>query len=220
MLRPDTAGVRSEMRRSSPWLITSAVLFFAGAAVCLLGLGRWLVVEDPLEKAQAIVVLSGRMPVRALDAARLYRGGYAPEIWLTRAREPEASLATLDIAFQGEEFYNTRVLIHQGVPAAAIRVLSPPIDNTADELRDTAKEMARSNSSAVIIVTTKAHTRRVRALWRKLSGQPGRVIIRAAENDPFDAAHWWRSTGDALDVLREVLGLLNAWAGLPLQPAK
>jgi hypothetical protein len=31
---------------------------------------------------------------------------------------------------------------------------------------------------------------------------------------------WWRNTGDALDVVREVLGLLNVWAGLPLQPAK
>jgi hypothetical protein len=44
--------------------------------------------------------------------------------------------------------------------------------------------------------------------------------VRAAGTDGFDAAHWWRNTHDALDVVREVLGLLNAWAGLPLQPAR
>jgi len=43
--------------------------------------GRWLVVEDPLDKAQAIVVLSGRIPMRAKEAARLYKAAYAPQIW-------------------------------------------------------------------------------------------------------------------------------------------
>src|SRR5260370_36163056 len=57
------------------------------ALIILLGVGRWLVVEDPLEKAQAIVVLSGRMPMRAQEAARLYNRGYAAEVWLTRSEE-------------------------------------------------------------------------------------------------------------------------------------
>jgi len=44
--------------------------------------------------------------------------------------------------------------------------------------------------------------------------------VRAAATDSFSPEHWWRATGDALEVLREVLGLLNAWAGLPLHPAR
>jgi hypothetical protein len=40
--------------------------------------------------------------------------------------------------------------------------------------------------------------------------------VRAASDDPFDPTHWWRSTSDVLDVVREILGLLNASAGLPL----
>jgi hypothetical protein len=44
--------------------------------------------------------------------------------------------------------------------------------------------------------------------------------VRAAPTDPFAPGHWWRSTGDALDVVRETLGLLNAWAGLPLSHAQ
>src|ERR1700736_5038642 len=197
-------------------LLTLVVGLIAFAAVIFFGVGRWLVVEDPLDKAQAIVVLGGRIPMRAKEAARLYNAGYAPQVWLTRANEPAASLQEMHIAYIGEDFFNSRVLMHEGVPSNAIRVLEPPIDNTADELRAIAAELERENGDTVIIVTTKAHTRRVRTLWKKLSGGRERAIVRAAPSDPFAPDHWWRATGDALDVVREVLGLMNAWAGLPL----
>jgi uncharacterized SAM-binding protein YcdF (DUF218 family) len=192
----------------------------AFALVIFLGVGRWLVVEDALDKAQAIVVLSGRMPARAQEAARLYTAGFAPQVWLTCGVEPAASLQEMNIAYIGEDFFNSRVLIHEGVPSNVIRVLEPPIDNTADEIRVIAAELNREKGGTVIIVTSKAHTRRVRTLWRELSDGRERAIVRAAANDPFAANHWWRATGDALDVVREVLGLLNAWAGLPLHPSR
>jgi uncharacterized SAM-binding protein YcdF (DUF218 family) len=188
--------------------------------IIFLGVGRWLVVEDPLEKAQAIVVLSGRMPMRAQEAARLYNAGWAPQIWLTRGVEPAASLQEMHIAYIGEDFFNARILMHEGVPSNAILVLEPAIDNTADEMRIIAAELERWKAETVIIVTTKAHTRRVRTLWKELSGGRGHAIVRAASTDPFAPGHWWSSTSDALDVVREVLGLLNAWAGLPLHPSR
>jgi len=190
------------------------------ALIIFLGIGRWLVVEDPLEKAQAIVVLSGRMPMRAQQAARLYNAGWAPQVWLTRSVEPAASLQEMHIAYIGEDFFNARILMHEGVPSNAILVLEPAVNNTADEVRVITAELERSKIKTLIIVTTKAHTRRVRTLWRDLSGGSGRAIVRAASTDPFAPGHWWRSTSDALDVVREVLGLLNAWAGLPLHPSR
>lgn len=188
--------------------------------VLFLGVGRWLVVEDPLAKSQAIAVLSGRMPLRAMEAAKLYREGYAPEIWLTHSAEPGETLEAMGIPFAGEDYYNARVLLHEGVPAEAIHVLEPPIANTADEIRVIAAALEREKDRTIIVVTTKAHTRRVRLLWRRFASGRGRAIVRAASGDPFDPRHWWRNTGDALDVVREVLGLLNAWAGLPLHPVK
>jgi uncharacterized SAM-binding protein YcdF (DUF218 family) len=203
-------------------LLTLAVglVVFAAVIFFFFGVGRWLVVEDPLDKAQAIAVLSGGIPMRAKEAARLYNAAYAPQVWLTRANEPAASLQEMHIAYLGEDFFNSRVLMHEGVPSNAIRVLEPPIDNTADEVRAIAAELEQEKGSAVIIVTSKAHTRRVRTLWRELAGGRGRAIVRAASSDPFAPEHWWRTTGDALDVVREVLGLLNAWAGLPLHPSR
>lgn len=206
-------------RRLGSILVMVLGASLVAALVSFLGIGRWLTIEDPLQKAQAIVVLSGRMPMRAIEAARLYREGFAPEIWLTRPAEPAASLQAIHIAYIGEDFYNTRVLMHEGVPENAIRILEPPIDNTADEVRAVASELGRRGGLKVILVTTKAHTRRVRALWSHLTDSRIRAVIRASPNDPFQPAHWWRTTGDALDVVRESLGLLNVWAGLPLRPS-
>lgn len=211
----------AQPKRRARWILAGlATLLLVAGILAFFSVGRWLVVEDPLEKAQAIVVLSGRMPVRALQAALLYRQGYAQEIWLTYSSEPAATLSAMGVSYIGEEAYNKQILIHSGVPASAIRLLDPPIVNTADEMHVIAAELARQNGHAVIIVTSKVHTRRTRLLWSKLAASHGDVFVRAASDDSSDPVHWWRSTSDALDVVREVLGILNAWAGLPLRPAQ
>jgi uncharacterized SAM-binding protein YcdF (DUF218 family) len=179
--------------------------------------GSWLVREDPLEKAEAIVVLSGGLPGRALAAAEIYRQGYGKEVWLTRPLEPRAAMEDLHLPYAGEEEYTRMVLIEKGVLPNQVRVLKPDILNTADELRAVAGSVGQQSGAVTIIVTSKAHTRRVRALWTKTShGCCGRVLVRGSPQEQFDAAHWWRTTSDALAVVREYLGLLNAWAGLPL----
>jgi hypothetical protein len=64
---------------------------------------------------KAIVVLSGRIPMGAKEAARLYHAAYAPQVWLPRANEPAASLQEMHIAYLGDDFFNSRVLMHEGV---------------------------------------------------------------------------------------------------------
>ena len=207
-------------RSSALWIFASILLLaLVAIVVLLLNVGRWLVVEDPLEKATAIVVLSGRVPMRALEAARLYQANWAPQIWLTHPNEPTASLAVLDIDEPGEDALNARILQHVGVPPADIHTLAPAIANTADELHAIATEAEKQHAAVVIIVTTKAHTRRVHALWKKVGNGSARIVVRTPADDTFDPSHWWRSTTDVLDVVREVLGLLNASIGMPLHPA-
>ena len=104
-------------------------------------------------------------------------------------------------------------------------VLYINIDNqeeayTEAEVRQTVEELRALNYHSVIIVTSKPHTRRVRTIWRKLVGSDPHMMVHSAPDDAYDGAHWWRHTVDALDVVRETLGLLNAWAGFPLRPAQ
>jgi uncharacterized SAM-binding protein YcdF (DUF218 family) len=206
------------VRRPQLWVFLAGATLFIGLLI-FLNVGRWLVVEEPLRKATAIAVLSGRMPERALEAARIYNQGYAPRVWLTHAAEPGATLEKLAVQYVGEERYDRELLMHEGVPESAIEVLEPPIVNTADEMTTIGAALAKQKGGTVILVTSKVHTRRVRALWNRMAGHDGSAVVRGDGDDTYDAAHWWRNTTDALNVVREVLGLMNAWAGLPLRPS-
>ncbi len=197
--------------------VIGAILFFG--TIAFRNLGRWLDREDPVQKAAAIAVLSGKMPDRALEAAKLYNQGYAPQVWLSYSVEPQATLQKYGVPYAGEETYDRLLLLHQGVPESAIRILDPPIVNTADEMRTFGRALRNESSHRIIIVTSKLHTRRTAALWRRLASKDGEAIVRGVSDDAPNVAYWWQSTGSALDVVREVLGLLNTWAGLPLQPA-
>jgi len=208
----------SPLRSRAAWLAAAAAALVA--AYLFLHAGSWLVREDPLEKAQYVAVLSGGLPGRALAGAELYRLSGASEVWLTRPLEPAAAMAALRLPYAGEEEYSRMVLIDKGVPPASIRVLKTGTRNTAEELQALAAELRSAPGATVIVVTSGAHTRRVRTLWRSLARDGGRLLVRSAPQDSFDAAHWWRTTGDALTVVREYLGLLNAWAGLPLKHAR
>ncbi len=158
-----------EQSTKAAHLAATCLIPFFCSAHDFLNIGRWLVVEDPLEKASAIAVLSGRMPVRALEAARIYRAGYAPEVWLTHSTEPGATLAKLSVPYSGEDVYDKLILIQQGVPEKAIRILDPPIVNTEDEVLTIGHALQQQKEQKIIIVTSKVHTRRAKALWNRLS---------------------------------------------------
>ncbi len=207
------------MRR---WLILGGVfIVLAGlASTVFFTVGKWLVVEDPLVHADVIVVLSGRLPERALEAARIYKGGYADQVWISPPVSPVADLKAMNISYLGEDFYNEKVLMARGVPPDAIRILDRPDANTEAEVRQIVEDLRSLNFHSVIIVTSKPHTRRVRTIWRKVVGSEPRMMVHYAQDDTYDGARWWRHTQDALDVVRETLGLLNAWAGFPLRPSQ
>ena len=194
------------------------LLILIAAAIVFRGAGRWLNREDPLAHADVIFILGGAMPERAMEGAKVFSMGYAPEVWLSRPDGPADELAKLGIHFAGEEDYNRQILIHEGVPEAAIHILPEPVVNTEEEVQEVGSEMRRSGKKTIILVTSPQHTRRVWTLWQHLIGSDPKAIVHSAREDPFDADHWWRNTRDVLSVVRETLGLVNAWAGLPVPP--
>jgi uncharacterized SAM-binding protein YcdF (DUF218 family) len=203
--------------RAIVFLLVAFALIIAAVAA-FRATGRWLVRPDPLAPADAIAVLSGSMPARAEEAAQLFRMGYAHRVWITRPVSPAEELARMGVSYAGEEDYSRQVLIHEGVPAQSIRILPDPIVDTQQEVEEISREARAEGDRSVMIVTSPQHTRRVKALWRKLVGREPALIVRAAPQDDFDADHWWRNTHDAFAVVREIMGLLNVWIGLPVRP--
>jgi uncharacterized SAM-binding protein YcdF (DUF218 family) len=190
------------------------------AALALFGLrrlGGWLVVSDPLKPASAVAVLSGSMPFRAMEAAKVYNQGWTREVWVTSNAQPrgQAALIGLGIKATTEDVYSVQVLEKMGVPSQSIRLLGAPVLNTEEEVRLLSAELRRVGGDRIILVTSRPHTRRVKAIWHALVGDTPEAIVRGTTNEPFDASHWWRSTSDAGAVGHECMGLLNAWLGFP-----
>jgi hypothetical protein len=85
---------------------------------------------------------------------------------------------------------------------------------------DHADSDSNHDAERAILVSSKYHTRRVRAIWHAAVGKKPEATVRFAYEDPYDPARWWQNTQDAVQAIRENLGLLNMWAGFPLQPER
>ena len=104
----------------------------------------------------------------------------------------------------------------------ALRASSP--ERTQKFLIFRVAHSRRANFSSTVwlpdalYVTWPQHTRQVRTLWKKLAGKGLQALVRAAPEDRFDRDHWWRNTHDTFAVIREMIGLVNAWTDLPVRP--
>lgn len=99
-----------------------------------------------------------------------------------------------------------------------MRIFPDAIVDTEEEVEEVVRQLRDTRKHSVLIVTSPQHTRRVKVLWRKFAETGQTAFVRAAWEDNFDADHWWRNTRDLFSVMREVMGLANAWAGLPVRP--
>jgi uncharacterized SAM-binding protein YcdF (DUF218 family) len=88
-------------------------------------IASFLIIEDALEPAAAIVALGGDPPFREMEAARLYRAGWAPGVVIVRGARREESKTLRDMGIEVAERWelSREVLIRQGVPASAIWVV-------------------------------------------------------------------------------------------------
>lgn len=151
------------MRRGLYSLIIIAVL----AAVWVL-IAPWLatrlIVERPLEKADAIIVLSGSYVYkeRTRKAAELYDRGVAPRILITNdgerggwSQKEQTNIPYVEL--------EQRELISAGVPAEAITVLTGLVTGTDEEAKELAQNLDTYSIKSVVVVTSVYHSRR--ALW-------------------------------------------------------
>ena len=142
--------------------------------------------------------------------------GLAPEIWLTHpiGKGDPANLGQSQKP--SEDQLNIELLRTLGVPMRAIHVLSEPIVNTADELNAIDSNLRERGDTAVIIVTNKAHTRRVSTLWEKYHSGVGEALVHAVSLDRFAPSNWWTIESSRAQVIHELLGMINVWAGMPV----
>lgn len=201
------------MKRLLVRLAALAAFLLILAAVAAPRLGAWLVVEDPLQKADAIFVLGGTLFERPLEAVDLYHAGWAPRLLLMRqiADDGEAELRRRGVVYQREIDVQVDVLMRLGVPRAAIEILDEQ-DSTKDEADALRAVVVANRWPRVIVVTSKQHTRRARLVMnRRVAGTGAQVMVRASRYDKTDVDRWWRQRGTLRFTLFETQRLIAYW---------
>jgi uncharacterized SAM-binding protein YcdF (DUF218 family) len=213
------------LRRVLAGAVTLVAAAAVGATMLMPAAGRYLVEADPVEHADAIVVLAGSYPDRILEAVELYRGGLAPLIIV--CPEPETAafrrLAQLGVDVPRPYDLNRMVAEQLGVPAAAIEVLGRAGDSTYAEAEVVLGEALRRGYKVLLLVTSKYHTHRAAEIYRFLSAGQVRVIAAPARDDDFRPDDWWR---DRMSTRRLIIEyekwlsfvLIDRWRLSPVAP--
>jgi uncharacterized SAM-binding protein YcdF (DUF218 family) len=197
------------VRRLLVAALVLAALAIVAHAPALRLMGRALVVEDPLTRADAIVVVAGGTPDREEVAARLYREGLAPEVVLSNQFTPDRvrnliALGARHLDYQGE----ARVALEQhGVPSQVIVALPTPVKTTEAELRIVGEAARARGWRRVILVTSPQHSRRVKLVWSREAPAGIEGLVRVVAEDKFLDGDWWRKRRQTEAVLHEYLGL-------------
>lgn len=183
-------------------LILCLVLYLARRPLLRFAGEAWII-EDPLERADAIIVLSDDnfYADRAAHAAELYRHGMAPLVVASgRKLRPYAGIAEL----------MEHDLVERGVPKDKILRFVHEAENTKEEAEALVPQVAQRKWRSVIVVTSNYHTRRARYIFTRVFPAGMLVRVTGAQDGDFDPEHWWQKRVGIKRLTREVAGMFVA----------
>ena len=200
-LRPnETGGILIKLIVSLFLLTFSLGLYFVRHPIFRFAAESW-VLEDPLEKADVLIVLSDDnfYADRATRAAELFREGKAPLVVASgRKLRPSAGIAEL----------MEHDLVERGVPKDKILRFAVDGDSTREEAEALAKLAKPKKWHKVIVVTSNYHTRRARYIFRHVFPQDIEISVASARDGDFDPDNWWEKRKSAKLFMREITGMV------------
>mgnify|MGYP001055838414 CR=1 FL=1 len=211
-MRVRPAGKRTSARWSGPaggragrrlallcLLALAAVAAYLLRAPLLARLGGLLVAADPLEKADAALVLGGDDSYdgsRVRAAVSLYRDGWVRKLVLSGPR-------------QAYGIYETEIsvplAVSWGVPRADILPVPSGTRSTEEEARLILPLLERKGIRSLYLVTGSFHTRRTRRIFLRACNGRMRLLAFPAPSPWFDPQRWWESREGRKTFLLEAL---------------
>lgn len=160
----------------------------------------FLVVQDPLQKVDLILVLGGDSSgERVEEGVKLYKQGWAnyllmsggPLAWkLTYAR------------------WMKKQALASGIPERAI-LLQDQSRSTIEDARFCLPMVLKHKFKSVLLVTSPYHTRRAARVFKKVFAKNGiRVLVKPAEKSEFNPNRWWVRHEDTGRVVWEYVSLV------------
>ena len=190
-------------------VIAFVILLAVGGYLFLRGSGAFLIVADELEKASAIVVLSGGDETRMSEALDLYEDGYADILILT---ETGRELENLDVL----QSFDMRIqLMNNGVPSGNILITDHIVGSTVDEAVAVKNLLTNRQFNSAIIVTDPYHTKRTSIIFREIFGDsPIKLMIRPVTSSWYNSRSWFLSPRGWQFTLLEYLKLVGYYLGI------
>ena len=181
--------------------VLAAAYLFRGPL--LRGVASAWIVNEPLAKADVIVVLGGGPETRPGEAARLLRQGLAPKILLMNPKPTAAAQMGL---VPTEANIDRMMLAKQKVPEAEVVVASEFVNSTYQESL-AVSHWARTNQvHSVIVVTDIFHARRAEWVFRKTLNPLGvKVAVDATPVREYTAKNWWQHEEGLVAFQSEIL---------------
>jgi uncharacterized SAM-binding protein YcdF (DUF218 family) len=185
-------------------LVVLCLLAWLVGPTVLAAYARWFIVQDPLERSDAVVALSGGEGERLQASINLYKQGKAGCLLLVGPAIPLLKVYTgEDSLTQGEA--KRRIAIRKGVPPDSV-IVSLGATSTWEESQTALKEAQARGWRSITIVTDPFHTRRARATFHKaFHGQPVRIAVYhlPLEHSSYDPVKWWTRERELMAVMTE-----------------
>jgi len=198
----ERGGILSSLIALVAVIVLVAALYLARHPIFRL-VGEGWVVEDTLERSDAIFVLSDDnfYADRATRASQVYRQGLAPVVVASGRRlRPYAGIAELI----------EHDLVERGVPKDKILRVSHDADNTREEAITLAQLATQKKWRSIIVVTSNFHTRRARYIFSGVFPKDVKIRITGARDGDFDPERWWEKRISVKDLSREIAGMIVA----------
>ncbi len=194
-------------------LLAGAILLLTGVVAYLFryqlltGLAGYLVIDDQLQPADLIFVLSGDVDTRPFRAAELFEQGLAPRIVVARAEDSPAAELGL---YPNISDVTVEILQELGVPGENITLLH--VEGGATSTRDEAiilrGYLEGHSFERIILVTSAFHTRRSRWIFERELALPGISLrLAAAPHRKYDVTTWWQVETGLIDFTNEYIKL-------------
>ena len=171
-------------------------LYVARAPV-LSWLGSLMIVVDPIQASDAILILDGSyFGEREIVATDLYKDGYAPRVVVTLGYEPQSSeiLRQRRVRPASPKEFKLLLLSELGVPDDSIVVLEEGIESTFDEAKLVADWVDDASIGSLILVTTRFHSARALYIFERVFGDRNvRLTMYPTSVDYFNPETWWRN---------------------------
>ncbi len=209
-----TSSARLMSKKAKLFIIAAAAATLLLLSVFIPRMGTYLVAEHDLIEADALVILMGSVPARALEGAEVYREGFVRDIIVVQTHvESEELLAERGVKIPGQAELTSDALTQMGVPIGQIEVLPGRVRSTWEEAQVVCAYLADNREiDSLILVTSSFHTRRTLIIFERACRSLNldreiELIIRPSSFDAFQAERWWQDRESAKRVVLEYMKL-------------